>query len=337
MSKGTFNNKANRYSLLDGDDSDDDIKVVKSNNVVEPVVEHVVKPTNKTIVAETNITSESVDNQNPFVSTDKHSGKYVRKDKTNRSDKDFTNKYENKYENKNTGKYNHTHGNHTHGNHNYNKYGHGREDRENDNGFVMVSNKKKDKPVFEHETKDISEFDFNEDMPNKYRVLVHHIHDKNWDFLSYHNITTLQKWIDVPRFFNTLDNAQGECRFTDFDIYLMKNEITPMWEDPENRNGSICSIKIDTVEEGYEIFKLISYYTANNNLLKISGQHWEIVNGLSFSKKSLDHLCRDTYCIIIKIYFRINMFSSIEKYFNDELYKKLHKYSIKLKPIKPEY
>jgi hypothetical protein len=69
-------------------------------------------------------------------------------------------------------------------------------------------------------------------------------------------LETLQKWGDVPRLLNTLNVASGECKYTDFDIFIMKNEISPIWEDPENRNGSICSIKIDSLEKISNIFKI---------------------------------------------------------------------------------
>ena len=35
----------------------------------------------------------------------------------------------------------------------------------------------------------------------------------------------------------------------------MKNNISPLWEDIENRNGSICSIKIDSLKAGIELLK----------------------------------------------------------------------------------
>ena len=50
----------------------------------------------------------------------------------------------------------------------------------------------------------------------------------------------------------------------------MKNDISPLWEDVENRNGSICSIKIDSLEEAYIILKKLTYHMVNNTLLKFT-------------------------------------------------------------------
>jgi hypothetical protein len=118
----------------------------------------------------------------------------------------------------------------------------------------------------------------------------------------------------------------------------MKNEISPMWEDKENRNGSICSIKIDSNDEGYRIFKNLTINIANNTLLKFNPSNWDSINGISFSSKKLDNL-NETYCVIIKIWFKINIlnFGSVDKLLNDDINNLILKYSIKNKPIKPEY
>jgi hypothetical protein len=209
-----------------------------------------------------------------------------------------------------------------------------------DNGFTLVN--KKEKPIVHQcEIKNINENLLTDNTLNKFKVLVHHNDDKNWDYLSYHNITTITKWEDIPQFFNVLNTANGECKFTDFDTFIMKNDISPMWEDLENRNGSICSIKIDSVDEAYKILKVLLVYIANNTLLKFNPNTWDVVNGLSFSPKKMDHINMDnSLCIIIKIWFKINMSSynnSIEKALDNKINELLNKYSIKVKPIKPEY
>ena len=177
-------------------------------------------------------------------------------------------------------------------------------------------------------------------MGNYYKVLAHHNDDQNWDFSSYNNICTLSKWEDIPKLFNTLNKMNGETKFTDFDVFIMKNEISPMWEDAENRSGSICSIKVDSLKDGYQILKQLLVYTANNTLIEFSPESWDKVNGLSFSPKKMDNLNNDmSYFVIIKIWFKQNYGtnSSIDKYFNQDIQNLLKKYSIKVKSIKPEY
>jgi len=214
-----------------------------------------------------------------------------------------------------------------------------------DEGFSTIINKKREKQEQKHIQNNECEYI---DIPNNldelntplsYRILAHHNDDKNWDYQSYHNITTISKWVNLPQFFNTLNKISGECKYTDFDIFIMKNEIFPMWEDIENRNGSICSIKIDSLEDGFNLLKNMTYHMVNNTLLKFTPNMWQVINGISFSPKKIDHLNLDSYCVIIKIWFKINILNHgpIEKLLVDDIGNVINKYSIKIKPIKPEY
>jgi hypothetical protein len=210
----------------------------------------------------------------------------------------------------------------------------------NNDGFTTINAyKKKEKVVIECNEIDVEEDFLELKLPNNYRVLAHHNDDKNWDYLSYHNITTLTTWKELGQFFNTLNTISGECKYTDFDIFIMKNEISPMWEDLENRNGSICSIKIDSITDGYELLKNLSYHMVNNTLLNFTPALWDIVNGLSFSPKKIDNYNLDSYCVIVKIWFKVNIlnYGNIDKLFNNVMAEHINKYSIKVKPIKPEY
>jgi len=208
-----------------------------------------------------------------------------------------------------------------------------------DNNFTVVSNKRKDKVVKTLETIEIPENFMQEKLSNYYRVLGHHNDDKSWDYISYYNITILNNWQDVSSFLSTLNTVKGECSLTDFDIFVMKNEISPMWEDNENRNGSICSVKIDSLVDGYEIFRVLLTNICNNTLLCFSSDTWNTINGISFSSKKIDNLKDDNYCVIIKLWFKLNYITqgSIDRYINPHINELIKKYSIKVKAIKPEY
>jgi hypothetical protein len=208
-----------------------------------------------------------------------------------------------------------------------------------DNNFTVISNKRKDKVVKTLEIMEIPENFMQEKLLNYYRVLGHHNDDKSWDYISYYNITILNNWQDVFSFLGTLNTVKGECSLTDFDIFVMKNEISPMWEDNENRNGSICSIKIDSLIDGYEIFRVLLTNICNNTLLCFSSETWNTINGISFSSKKIDNIKDDNYCVIIKLWFKLNFITqcTIDKYINPHINELIKKYSIKIKAIKPEY
>jgi hypothetical protein len=204
-------------------------------------------------------------------------------------------------------------------------------------GFKSVS-KKKD--IIECKYKTITPNILDLNMSNYYKILVHHNDDLNWDFGSYYNVCTISKWNDIPKLFNSFSNITGANKFVDFDTFIMKNEILPLWEDVENRNGSICSIKVDSLKTGIELLKILLVYTANNTLLNFSPESWDKINGLSFSPKKMDNIENDfSYCVIIKIWFKENYGNNanIDKFFNKDILNYLNKYSIKVKSIKPEY
>lgn len=209
----------------------------------------------------------------------------------------------------------------------------------NNNEFVKVVNKRRDiKTLVECKFKHIEDNLEDIKMDNYFKVLAHHNDDKSWDFNSYYNMCCLKTWGDMATFFNTVLTTKGECNYTDFDLFVMKNEISPMWEDKENRTGSICSVKIDSLVDGNEIFKNLVIHMGNNTLLKFNPSTWNAVNGISFSSKKLDNTA-ETYCIIIKIWFKINIlnYPSVDKLLNDDINQQIDKYSIKNKAIKPEY
>jgi len=211
---------------------------------------------------------------------------------------------------------------------------------DNENNDIYYNKKKERNKVFQKlEIKNFEDNLLEEKLSNYYRVLGHHNEDKSWDYISYYNITMLNKWGDVSSFLNTLNTVKGECSYTDFDIFIMKNEISPMWEDLENRNGSICSIKIDSLKDGYEILKRILVSICNNTLLIFSPDTWNTINGISFSPKLIDNTREENYCVIIKLWFKLNyiQFGNVDKYINPDINNLIKKYSIKVKPIKPEY
>ena len=224
---------------------------------------------------------------------------------------------------------------------NHGRAGMAEEEREE---FQTVGPRKKDRATHELKILDLPDNFLDLNMLNYYRVLAHHNEDKNWDLNSYLNICTLTNWRDVTKLFNTMNLDCGPNKITDFDIFIMKNDISPLWEDEENRHGSICSIKIDSLVDGYDMLKYLFYHVCNNTLMHFNHQFWNNINGVSFSPKKMDSINTkdnfdELYCVIIKIWYKTNytQMGSIEKYFNDDVSALIKKYSIKVKAIKPEY
>ena len=312
------NMKSNIFASLNNDsdsDVDNDLLNTPKNSKVKEIVEK-----NKTTVKSTKKPVKSTNINKPNVNTNKFEEEVMNQ---------FYGKkivYTKPYKNNNQ-------------NNNYNNNYNHNDEPANNGEFIKVVNKKKDnKTLVECKFKDIEDNLEDVKMDNYFKVLAHHNDDKSWDFNSYYNVCCLKTWGDMGTFFNSILTAKGECNYTNFDLFVMKNEISPMWEDKENRNGSICSIKIDSLLDGNEIFKNLVIHMGNNTLLKFNPSTWNTVNGISFSSKKLDNTA-ETYCIIVKIWFKINIlnYPSIDKLLNDDINKQIDKYSIKNKPIKPEY
>ncbi len=319
--KNKFINKGNCFSLLNESESEGE----QDSNTNTTTVQDDKKTTPNTNTNTTN-TKSSNNSINNITKTEEDNLKLFTKQKETKQNKH--NKYQNREQKfiKPVVEYKE-----------YKEY------KENDDDlgeFTSVSNKRKERIIPECEYKSFNDESLDLKMPNKYTVLAHHNDDKNWDLLSYLNITTLYKWSDIPKFFNTLDKAKGESTYADFDIFIMKNDILPLWEDPENRDGGvICSLKIDALDEAYEVFKKLAYHMVNNTLLKFSPNTWNYVNGLSFSPRTMEHISPDAFCVIIKLWFKKNIVShsSLDKVLNEEINKFVSGYTVKIKIIKPEY
>ena len=72
--------------------------------------------------------------------------------------------------------------------------------------------------------------------------LYHHLpHDKNWDLSSYklimEDIDSAEKLISINE--KVPENIVVHCM-----LFVMRKGITPMWEDPKNRNGGCFSFKV---------------------------------------------------------------------------------------------
>jgi len=75
----------------------------------------------------------------------------------------------------------------------------------------------------------------------KWNLYYHLPHDKNWDLSSYKsimkNIETAERLISINE--NLNENIIKHCM-----LFVMRDGITPMWEDPKNRNGGAFSFKV---------------------------------------------------------------------------------------------
>lgn len=122
------------------------------------------------------------------------------------------------------------------------------------------------------------------DLDNNYTLWMHMLYDNDWSINSYKKIYT----------FNTIEKAA--CLIENLNseiiektmIFLMKNDIKPIWEVEENKRGGCFSYKITTCYV-YELWKKMSYMLIGNSLID-DDIIVKNINGISISPKK-------NYCI----------------------------------------
>ena len=123
-------------------------------------------------------------------------------------------------------------------------------------------------------------------LNGKWNLYYHLPQDKNWDVSSYStimsNIDTAEKVISLNE--SVHDNVIKNCM-----LFVMREGITPMWEDPRNRNGGCFSYKISN-KFVPEVWKQLFYLIVGETLCTDTSLSKHL-NGITVSPKK-------NFCII---------------------------------------
>lgn len=68
-------------------------------------------------------------------------------------------------------------------------------------------------------------------LNTEWKLYIHNLTEKDWSLDSYKHVTTMKTIEDFWTFFNNYKD------FRKFNFYFMRNNIKPVYEDPENQNG----------------------------------------------------------------------------------------------------
>ncbi len=129
---------------------------------------------------------------------------------------------------------------------------------------------------------------------NRWTLWYHSVKDNNWTQDSYKKIFTISNLGD----YEILKVILKKTHLQNSMLFLMKDEILPIWEDPENIDGCSVSFKIvgnDVVNEWNDI--ILSVIT-NDILLKEENN----INGISISPKKEFNIVKLWTKDIIKVY-----------------------------------
>ena len=145
--------------------------------------------------------------------------------------------------------------------------------------------------------------DSNNILESKWTIWYHLPNDTNWSINSYTKLfdyNTVEKCVAL----NSLiyEKLLLECMF-----FIMKDNIPPVWEAPENINGGCFSFKIQN-KHVPNIWKTLIYSTAGNTLFK-NDDAMSYVNGITISPKKF-------FCII-KIWMGSDKYSDTDLFDNN--------------------
>ena len=131
----------------------------------------------------------------------------------------------------------------------------------------------------------------------------HKLNDNNWKNNSYKNIFEINNLYDYKFLENiiTLQNLQNTM------FFLMRKDIFPTWEDPDNRDGCCASFKVPLKDIKNIWIQLVIDIISEN--IHIDKNKYDIINGISIAPKKEFN--------IIKIWFKTdikNIKKSIQLY-----------------------
>lgn len=127
------------------------------------------------------------------------------------------------------------------------------------------------------------------EFKNKWNVWYHHIKD-NWKISGYrkiYNITNIQNFWELYNNWNKLGGILSK------QFFIMKNNITPLWEDKMNINGGCWSLKIN-INLAEKLWEYLSILLVSENIYDNDN-----INGLSICVKK-NNIC------VIKIWVKDN-------------------------------
>jgi hypothetical protein len=177
-------------------------------------------------------------------------------------------------------------------------------------------------------------------LNTQWTVWIHRNDCPDWTESSFKSIFVIDSIGSFWRFFNSFHNLNKE----DNQFFIMRNKIKPIWEDNNNRNGGLCSLKMDCYDKngkidiGCEPMMVLCLLAMNETLLPDNNE----INGISYSIRNRSVLIKIwskdfKYDIVEKLPKNlINKFSNVIK--NNVPFKKNDSYvSIRYLEIKPEY
>ena len=123
-------------------------------------------------------------------------------------------------------------------------------------------------------------------LNDKWNLYYHLPDNKNWDITSY---TTILGDIQSAEEVIAINKQMPEAVIAKCMLFLMRNGISPIWEDPKNRTGGCFSYRILNKQVA-DVWRNLLYLCCGETLAS-NTEHSKHINGITISPKK-------NFCIV---------------------------------------
>ena len=123
------------------------------------------------------------------------------------------------------------------------------------------------------------------ELSDKWTLWAHLPHDTDWSLKSYKNIMTISRKSEAASLLKYLPEKMVQnCM-----LFMMRENISPIWEDKLNRNGGCFSYKVSN-NNVYGVWKKVCYLLLGSSITK-NKSIMNDINGITISPKK-------SFCIL---------------------------------------
>lgn len=153
----------------------------------------------------------------------------------------------------------------------------------------------------------------------EYVLWLHSIQNNDWSLKGYKKLCSIKNVSEFWKLFNNLHRLN----FKNNNFFLMKHNITPIWEDENNRDGGICSLRIE-MDHALQVYELLCIFLMCEKLVS----NIDDINGISITPKN--------NWAILKIWNK-NKHNKVDRLLHKYILDKYKNVSIQYKQNQPEY
>jgi hypothetical protein len=141
----------------------------------------------------------------------------------------------------------------------------------------------------------------NQAFNSKWCLWYHH-DPQQWSITSYKKLCTMST---IQDFWMIIDTLKSHPTLLMEHLYIMREGVAPIWEDPKNRNGGCWSIKVDLRDSFTVLTKILAYVMGETSMIGTEG------NNLSGHIMGVSFCCKNSFNAIIQIWNDDKLYSKI--------------------------